>query len=146
MPSGRSNTGHPRPSHAIGSLSGLALWVSQPTSSLAAWDSPQPFSTLHCDTLHCGHQLDEADDVEHPPEIEGERRQTELATNLLQATRQERTLVHPLFDRAEWMLHRLPTLVEGLGTFRQTGLHPVQDGFVLQARDRAEAIFCASRT
>lgn len=36
------------------------------------------------------------DNVEHPPEIVGERRQAELAAKLFQATHQERALVHPL--------------------------------------------------
>jgi hypothetical protein len=60
---------------------------------------------------HRGHQLGELDDIEHPPEVVGERRQAEFGADLLQAAHQKRALVHPLFDRAERVLdHGCSTL------------------------------------
>ena len=44
---------------------------------------------------HCSHQFSEPDEIEHPSEIVGERGQAELGSDLLQAARQKRTLVHP---------------------------------------------------
>ena len=91
------------------------------------------------------HQLGEADDIEHSPEIIGERRQAELAANLLQATHQEGALVHPLFDRAKRMLHRLAALRENLRALRQPSLHPVEHGLVLHAGYRSKAVVRAPR-
>src|SRR5215469_13766096 len=96
-------------------------------------------------TPHRHHQLSKADYIEHPPEIVGERGQAELAANLLQATHQERPLVHPLFDCAEWMLHHLAALLEYLRTLRQSGLHAVEHGLVLHAGHGTKAIRRASR-
>jgi len=87
---------------------------------------------------HRGHQLGEPDDIEDPPEIVGERSQAELGADLLQATHQKRTLVHPLFNRAERMFDRLASAVEDIRAFRQSGLHPVQYRFVLETRYRAK--------
>ena len=60
------------------------------------------------------------------------------AANLLQATHQKRTLVHPLLDRAKRVFDRLAASVEDVGALRHAGLHPVQDGLVLETRYRAE--------
>src|SRR3954447_15018302 len=84
-----------------------------------------------------GRQLREPDQIEDPPEIVGKRGQAELGANILQATHQECTLVHPLLDRAKRVLDRLATPVEDSGALREPRLHPVQDRFVRQARDRA---------
>src|SRR3954467_6649926 len=65
--------------------------------------------------LHRRHQFVKGDEVEHPPDIVGKCGQAELTPNLLQSAHQERALVHPLFDRAKWMLHRLTSLIENLG-------------------------------
>src|ERR1700710_1901800 len=58
-----------------------------------------------------GHHLGEPDDIQHPAEIVGERGQTELGADLLQATHQKRALVHPLLDRAERMFDGLATTI-----------------------------------
>jgi hypothetical protein len=79
-----------------------------------------------------GHQLGEPDDVEHPPEIVGERGQTQFGADLLQTTHQKCPLVHPLLDRAEWMFDCLTPTVEDTGALCQASLHPVQDRFVLE--------------
>jgi hypothetical protein len=55
-------------------------------------------------------------------------------------------LVHPLLDRAKWVFDRLATPVEDTGALREPRLHPVQDRFVLQARDRAKPAIGALRT
>src|SRR5260221_10089040 len=86
----------------------------------------------------CSHQLGEPDDIEDPPEIVGERGQAEFSANLLQTPHQKRPLVHPLLDRAKWMLDRLATSVEDVRALRQSGLHPVQYRFVLETRYRAK--------
>ena len=93
-----------------------------------------------------GHQLGEPDEIEDPPEIVGERGQAEFGANLLQATHQKRALVHPLLDRAKRVFDRLATPVENTGALREPRLHPVQDRFVLQARDRAKPAIGALRT
>jgi hypothetical protein len=80
-------------------------------------------------TTHGRHKLGKPDYFEHPSEIIGER-QAELTANFLQATHEERALVHPLFDRAEWMPHRLPVSREKLWALCQPGLHPVKEGLV----------------
>src|SRR5579864_624628 len=129
------------PRHAIES-SGLAgrLRNQRQPSSLAK--CPQ----ARFSTLRCGHQLSEADDIEYPPEIVGERGQAELGANLRQASHQKRTLVHPLLDRAKRMLDRLTTDAQDVRATGDAGLHPVEDGFVFETRYRAEAIPRASRT
>src|SRR3954452_748430 len=90
------------------------------------------------------HQLVEPDEIEHPPEIVGERGQAEFGTNLLQSTHQKRALVHPLLDRAERVFDRLATSVENIRALRQSRLHPVQYCFVLKARHRAKPAARAS--
>ena len=57
------------------------------------------------------HCLD-AHDVERTAQIVDERRQTEFGAHLFEAARQERALVHPLFDRAERVFDRLAAAVE----------------------------------
>jgi hypothetical protein len=85
-----------------------------------------------------GYQLGEPDEIQDAPEIVGECGQAEFGANLLQATHQKRALVHPLLDRAKWVFDRLAAPVEDTGALREPRLHPVQDRFVLQARDRAK--------
>src|ERR1017187_8255538 len=92
------------------------------------------------------HQLGEFDEIEDPPEIVGERGQAELGTDLLQATHQKRTLVHPLLDRAERVFDRLATAVEDIRTLRKSGLHPIQYRFVLKTRNGAKPAARAART
>ena len=87
---------------------------------------------------HGGHQLGEPNNIQHPPQIIGERGQAELTADLFQATHQKRALVHPLLDAAEWMFDRLATPVEDTGALGQAFLHPIQHRFVLQTRDRAK--------
>ena len=60
------------------------------------------------------HCLD-AHDVERTAQIVDERRQTEFGAHLFEAARQERALVHPLFDRAERVFDRLAAAVENYG-------------------------------
>jgi hypothetical protein len=79
-----------------------------------------------------GHQLGEPDDIQHPAEIVGERRQAELGPDLLQATHQKRPLVHPLFDRTKRVLNRLTTPTENTRVAGKPDGHPVQNGFVLK--------------
>ena len=88
--------------------------------------------TLGRSPLNGGHQFGEPDEIEHPPQIIGERRQAEFSANVCQTTHQECALVHPLFDRAKRMLHGLAPLFEYTGSPRQPGVHPVQHSFVLQ--------------
>src|SRR4051812_46320547 len=91
-----------------------------------------------------GHQLGEPEEIEHPPEIVGERCQAEFSTDLLHATHQKRTLVHPLLDRAERVFDRLATSVEDIRALCQSSLHPVQYCFVFKARYRAKPAARAS--
>jgi hypothetical protein len=70
----------------------------------------------------------------------GERGQAEFGANLLQTPHQKCPLVHPLFDRAERMFDRLAPSIKDLGPHRQARLHPVQNSFVLKARDEAETV------
>jgi hypothetical protein len=93
---------------------------------------------MHLSGRHCGHQVSEPDDIQHPPEIVGERGQTELGADLLQATHQKRTLAHPLLNCAKWVLDRLTTAIEDAGPLRQSRLHPVQYCFVLKPGDCAK--------
>jgi hypothetical protein len=53
--------------------------------------------------------------------------------------------MHPLLDRAERMLHRFATPIEDAGPLRNAGVHPIQHRFILQPRDEAVALVCASR-
>ena len=81
----------------------------------------------------------EPDNIEHPPEIVGERGQAELGPDLLQATHQKRPLVHPLFDRAKRMFDRLASAVENTRDASPSrACHPVQHRFVLKPRYRAK--------
>ena len=45
-----------------------------------------------------------ADDVERPSQIVRERGEAELSSNLRKPSHEKCALVHPLLDRAEWML------------------------------------------
>ena len=103
-------------------------WVNEPPGGVQTWPS----------CLHHRHQRREPHDIENPPEIIGEGSQAELATNLFHAAHQECTLVYPLFDRAKRMLNRLSASIENFGSPGNSCLHPIQDGFVLQARHQAE--------
>jgi hypothetical protein len=85
-----------------------------------------------------GHQPVEPDNIQYPPEIVSECGQAELGADLLQATHQKRTLVHPLLDRAKRVFDRLTTAIEDTGPLRQSRLHPVQYRFVLKPGDRAK--------
>jgi hypothetical protein len=84
--------------------------------------------------LYRSHQRVERDEVEHPPNVVGERGQTELSPHLLQSPHEECALIHPLLDRAEWVLDRLASPAENAGRLRQTSGHLVQHGFVFQPR------------
>jgi hypothetical protein len=77
-----------------------------------------------------GHQLDEPDEIEDPPQIVGERGQAEFGANLLQATHQKRALVHPLLDHAKRVFDRFATPIEDTRALREPRLHPVQDRLV----------------
>src|SRR6202008_5181018 len=55
------------------------------------------------------------------------------------------TLVHPLLERAKWVLDRLAALVEDVRTLRDAGLHSVQYGLVLETGHGAELIARALR-
>ena len=103
--------------------------------------SPTKPARLRLSGRHRGHQLGEPNDVEDPPEIIDECGQAEFGADLLQATRQKRTLVHPLLDRAERVFDRLTAAVKDIGALRQSGLHPVQYRFVLKTRYRAKPAF-----
>ena len=65
-----------------------------------------------------GNQLWQLHYIEDAPEIVDQRGQAELGANLLQPSHQKRTLVHPLFDRAERVFHGLAALVEDVGALR----------------------------
>src|SRR3954447_2516404 len=93
-----------------------------------------------------GHRLFKPNNIQHPPEIVGERGQAELGPDLLQTTQQKRPLVHQLLDRAKRVFDRLASTVEDIGTLCQARLHPVQHRFVLQTRDCAELAPRALRT
>ena len=108
--------------------------------------SRQKYSRMSLSGRQRGHQLGEPDEIEDPPEIVGERGQAEFGADLLQATHQKRTLVHPLLDRAERVLDRLAAAVEDIRALRQSGLHPVQYRFVLETRYRAKPPAGALRT
>src|SRR5262252_4104918 len=105
-------------------------WGNEPPGGVQTWPS----------CLHRRHQRPEPHEIENPPEIVGEGSQTEFATNLFYAAHQEGALVHPLFDRAKRMLNRLAASSENFGLLGNPRLHPIQDGFVLQARHRAERV------
>src|SRR6516162_6581931 len=96
--------------------------------------------------LKRGNQVWELHDVEDAPQIVGERGQAKLGAHLLQPSHQKRTLVHPLLDRAKRVFNGLAALVEDIGALRYAGLHSVQHGLVLEARNGAELIARALRT
>jgi site-specific DNA recombinase len=54
---------------------------------------------------------------------------------LLRSGRQERALAHPLLDRTEGMLDRLPATIHHLGPGGETVRHALHRCFVLEARD-----------
>ena len=88
--------------------------------------------------LHCPDQPLDADQVYRPPEIIGERRQTELGSHLFEATRQEGTLVHPLLDRTERVLDRLAANIQDPGPGGEAYCHAVKHGLAFPPRDAAE--------
>src|SRR5690348_11603511 len=90
-------------------------WRNEPPGGVQTWPS----------CLHRRHQRPEPHEIEHPPEIIGEGSQAELATHLFQASHQECTLVHPLFDRAKRMLNRLAASSEHFGSPGNPRVHPV---------------------
>jgi hypothetical protein len=54
------------------------------------------------------------------PEIIGESSQAELASNLLQAPHQKRSLVHPLLDRPKRVFDRFAAESEDIGAIPNT--------------------------
>jgi hypothetical protein len=119
----------------------------RPTSAIPGNSVDQAGGTpalLKVSRRHCGHQLGEPDNIEDAPEIIGKRGQAEFGTDLLQAAHQKRLLVHPLLDRAERVFDCLAAAVEDIWAFRQSGLHAVQHGFVLETRYRAKPTTRAS--
>jgi hypothetical protein len=82
------------------------------------------------------HGID-AEDVDGPPEIVGERSQAELGPDIVEAPHQESALIHPLLDAAEGVLDGLTAPREDVRPGLQAARHPVQHGLVPQPRDPA---------
>ena len=61
------------------------------------------------------HEAINADDVDGPSQIIGERCQAELGANFFEALGEKGALIHPLLDRTERMLADLAAGVEYLG-------------------------------
>lgn len=80
-----------------------------------------------------GDQAGNADEGDGSSNVIGERRQTELAADVLQPPHQESALVHPLFDRAERMLDTFSTLVQDFGSGGKARRHSVKHRLVLKA-------------
>ena len=98
--------------------------------------------------LSCGdgrHHLVHAENVEHAPQIVGERGQAEFGAHFFQAAHQERALIHPLLDAAERVFDRLATAVENFRPRLQAGRHAVERVLVLETRDGAIAGVRAAR-
>lgn len=108
------------------------------TECAAALSLSAPVGPISRSGCQRRHHLLEWHDIQHPPEIVSECRKTEFTPNVLQTAHQERALVHPLLDRPKWMFNRFAATFEDIGALCQTDLHPIQNGFVVQARDRAK--------
>src|SRR5271168_2769603 len=88
------------------------------------------------------HGLD-AEDVERPPQIVGERRQAELSSDVVEAPHQEGALVHPLLDRAEGVLDDLATAIEDTRPGRYSLSHAIERVLVFETGNRTD-IVCAT--
>ena len=64
-----------------------------------------------------------------------EKSKGELAADVVESTRQERSLAHPLLDRTEGMFDGLPATVHHLGSSGEAIRRPIHRGFVLVADD-----------
>ncbi|WP_245639127.1 hypothetical protein [Rubellimicrobium mesophilum] len=132
-----SGTGMKAYATAYGPTNPVLVTVSGPeTPVVVALDlSPAMAIWVAPSRLCGGDQAGHPDQADGASDVVSERRQAELATDVVQPAHQEGALMHPLLDRAEGVLHRDPSLIEDLGTGGEPCGHAVEHGLILQARD-----------
>ena len=82
-----------------------------------------------------GNQSGNSYEVDCASHVVGQGGEAELPADIVEPARQERALAHPLLDRTEGMLDRLPATIHHLGPGGETVRHALHRCFVLEARD-----------
>ncbi len=94
------------------------------------------------DSCDHGGNADEGDDAAN---ILGECRQAERGADIVEPAHQEGFLAHPLFDRAEGMLHAFTPQAQHVGPSFQSSGHLVEQFLAFVSTDLAELAVGASR-